>query len=66
MDDDRTWGEKNSHSHLTNRKLFGMDGEEQEGHEGIYGFGTERTLRQYEEYSGLLFSKRAIQQQSHH
>jgi len=61
-DDDSTWGDKNSHSHLTNRKLFGMDGEKQEGHEGIYGFGTERTLRDYEEYSGLLFSKRAIQQ----
>ena len=42
--------------------MFGIDGEKQEGHEGIYGFGTERTLRDYEEYSGLLFSKRAIQQ----
>jgi len=61
-DDDKEWGQKNSHSHLTNRKLFGMDGEIQEGHEGIYGFGTERTLRDYEEYSGLLFSKRAVQQ----
>jgi len=61
-DDDKEWGQKNSHSHLTNRKLFGMDGETQEGHEGIYGFGTERTLRDYEEYSGLLFSKRAVQQ----
>ena len=61
-DDDKTWGDKNSHSHLTNRKLFGMDGETQEGHDGPYGFGTERTLRDYEEYSGLLFSNRAVQQ----
>jgi len=61
-DDDKTWGDKNSHSHLTNRKLFGMDGETQEGHDGPYGFGTERTLREYEEYAGLLFSNRAVQQ----
>jgi hypothetical protein len=61
-DDDTTWGQKNNHSHLTNRKLFGMDGEKQEGHEGLYGFGTERTLRDYEKYAGLLFSKRAVQQ----
>jgi len=63
-DDDRQWGSKNHHSHLTNRKLFGMDGETQEGHDGKYGFGTFRTLRQYEEYSGLLFSKRAVQQET--
>jgi len=61
-DDDKTWGDKNSHSHLTNRKLFGMDGETQEGHDGPYGFGTERTLRDYEEYAGLLFSNRSVQQ----
>jgi hypothetical protein len=38
-----------------------MDGEKQEGHDGLYGFGTVRTLREYEKYSGLLFEKRAIQ-----
>ena len=63
-DDDKDWGNKNSHSHLTNRKLFGMDGEKQEGHEGKYGFGPHRTLRDYEEYAGLLFSRRAIQQET--
>ena len=36
-----------------------MDGETQEGHEGKYGFGTERSLEEYEEFSGLKFSKRA-------
>lgn len=61
-DDDKEWGNKNSHSHLTNRKLFGMDGETQQGHDGLYGFGTIRSLRDYEIYSGLLFSDRAIQQ----
>ena len=61
-DDDKEWVAKNNHSHLTNRKLFGMDGLEQEGHEGQYGFGKVRTLRDYEEYSGLLFSERSVQQ----
>jgi hypothetical protein len=61
-DDDKQWVDKNNHSHLTNRKLFGMDGETQEGHDGPYGFGTIRTLRDYEKYSGLLFEKRAVQQ----
>ena len=37
-----------------------MDGEKQEGHDGPYGFGTVRTLKDYEKYSGLLFEKRAI------
>ena len=39
-----------------------MDGEEQEGHDGEYGFGSVRTLKEYEEYSGLHFGKRGIQQ----
>jgi hypothetical protein len=61
-DDDKEWVNKNNHSHLTNRKLFGMDGETQEGHDGPYGFGTVRSLRDYEKYAGLLFEKRAVQQ----
>jgi glycosyltransferase involved in cell wall biosynthesis len=61
-DDDKDWGNKNTHSHLTNRKLFGMDGEKQEGHDGKYGFGNVRTLRDYEEYAGLMFSDRSVQQ----
>ena len=61
-DDDKGWGERNRISHLTNRKLFGTDGEKQEGHDGPYGFGPERTLREYEKYAGILFEKRAIQQ----
>jgi len=61
-DDDKDWGRRNNHSHLTNRKLFGMDGEKQEGHDGKYGFGKERSLRDYEEYAGLMFSERSIQQ----
>ena len=61
-DDDKDWGTKNSISHSKNRQLFGMDGEEVTLEFGQYGFGTERTLKEYEIYSGLLFSKRAVQQ----
>jgi len=62
-DDDKDWGKKNEICHKKNRQLFGMDGETSEGVDfGKYGFGTERTLRDYEKYSGLLFERRAIQQ----
>ncbi len=64
-DDDRNWVDKNNRAHLKNRKLFSMDGETYNPDEfGIYGFGTERTLRDYEKYSGLLFERRAIQQET--
>ena len=61
-DDDKTWGNKNSNSHLRNRKLFEMDGLEKDIDFGIYDFGTERTLEDYERYSGVSFKKRAVQQ----
>lgn len=60
-DDDKSWWQRNHNCHRMNRKLFGMDGETQEGHDGPYGFGSVRTLRDYEKYSGLLFSKRGVQ-----
>jgi hypothetical protein len=63
-DDDSTWSEKNKKSHLINRQLFGMDDLPQEGHDGVYGFGSVRTLRDYEKYAGILFSKRAIQKET--
>jgi len=64
-DDDKDWVAKNNRAHLKNRRLFSMDGETFNPDEfGIYGFGTERTLRDYEKYSGLLFDRRAIQQET--
>jgi hypothetical protein len=60
-DDDLVWGEKNITSHKRNRKLFGMDNEIQDIDFGPYGFGTIRTLEDYERYSGISFKKRAIQ-----
>jgi hypothetical protein len=62
-DDDKEWGEKNRIAHLKNRKLFSMDGEIYNPEEfGKYGFGTERTLMDYEKFSGLLFGDRSVQQ----
>ena len=59
-DDDIDWVNKNNKAHKKNRSLFGMDNEDELDF-GKYGFGRERTLRDYEKYSGLLFSKRAVQ-----
>ena len=57
------WGERNSVCHKRNRCLFSMDGEKYESVEwGPYGFGTARTLHDYERYAGLHFQKRAVQQ----
>ena len=61
-DDDKEWYKKNENAHQLNRKLFGMDGEKQEGHIGKYGLGNVRTLRDYEKYAGLLFEKRSAQE----
>ena len=60
-DDDKEWVKRNNACHLRNRKLFGMDGEINDIDFGPYGFGTVRSLRDYERYAGLSFSKRAIQ-----
>jgi len=63
-DDDKEWVDRNNKCHLINRKLFGMDGETQEGHDGPYGFGKQRTLRDYEKYAGILFSQRSTQEET--
>ena len=61
-DDVKSWGDLNTKCHKRNRTLFGMDGEDPKSIDfGKYGFGTERTLAEYEEYAGICFSKRAIQ-----
>lgn len=62
-DIDNEWGKKNEKSHLKNRKLFSMDGEVYNPEEfGKYGFGTQRTLEDFEKYSGLKFNRRGVQQ----
>lgn len=61
-DDDFAWGERNLASFERNRKLFGMDDEPQDIDFGEYGFGSVRTLDDYEKYSGISFKGRSIQQ----
>jgi glycosyltransferase involved in cell wall biosynthesis len=61
-DDDPVWNQRNDACHARNRKLFEMDGNSRDIDFGRYGFGTVRTLDDYERYSGLNFKKRAVQQ----
>lgn len=57
------WYEKNTKCHKRNRILFGMDGEDSSQVDfGKYGFGTERTVKQFEEYAGMSFKYRGVQQ----
>lgn len=62
-DDVKDWTNLNSKCHKRNRILFGMDGEDPKSIDfGKYGFGKKRSLKDYEKYAGICFSKRAIQQ----
>lgn len=57
------WVERNNLCHKRNRILFGMDGEDpRQIAFGKYGFGNVRTLREYEEYAGISFEYRGVQQ----
>ena len=63
-DDDKHWFKKDKISVKKNRQLFRIDGEKQNSDFGKYGFGTVRTLRDYEKYAGILFSKRGVQKET--
>jgi glycosyltransferase involved in cell wall biosynthesis len=60
-DDHKQWWEANSKCHKRNRILFGMEENTENIDFGIYGFGKERSLQDYEKYAGLSFKKRAVQ-----
>lgn len=58
---DKDWMERNNICHKRNRILFGMDGENPNQIDfGKYGFGKERSLQDYEIYSGLSFKHRSV------
>jgi hypothetical protein len=64
-DDDSEWGKRNEISHRRNRILFGMEPgctPCQRNQIGIYGFGEERSLQDYEKYAGIKFNNRGVQQ----
>ncbi|MEP6950691.1 MAG: GlcNAc-transferase family protein [Ginsengibacter sp.] len=60
-DDDNNWTKRDKISVKKNRQLFGMDKDKVNFDFSKYGFGQVRTLRDYEKYAGVLFSKRAVQ-----
>ena len=63
-DDNKEWVEQNNHTHSKVRQLLGIDGEIcspcNKKAFGKYGLGTERTLEDYEIYSGIRFKDRGI------
>ena len=61
-DDDKNWVNRNTECHNRNRKLFGMDNIINDIDFGRYGFGSVRTLKDYEKYAGICFSNRSITQ----
>ena len=62
-DDDKDWHLRNTACHVKNRQLLGVDGEIYDGDYSEW-FGTERTIRDYEKYAGLIFETRGIQQET--
>ena len=54
------WSSVNNACHFRNRTLFGMDETEQTFDFGKYGFGTERTLEEFECYTGIKFDRRGV------
>lgn len=62
-DDLPQWGTWDNASLARNRRLLNIDGERDPNEDfGEFGFGPIRTLRQYEEYAGIQFNTRSVQQ----
>jgi hypothetical protein len=61
-DDDRKWHVRNNVSLKRNRGLLGIDDEGPEIDFADFGFGSLRTVAQYEQYAGIRFRDRAVQQ----
>ena len=54
------WSSVNAACHFRNRTLFGMDETEDKFDFGKFGWGTKRTLEDYERYSGIKFNRRGV------
>jgi hypothetical protein len=59
---DNGWEKRNKASLLRSKQLLEVDGDKADYDFGKYGFGSVRTLKEYEDYSGIRFSDRAVQQ----
>lgn len=60
-DENSEWEKLNNSSLLRCKKLLGIDNIENDIDFGEYGIGTERTIRDYEEYAGIRFADRSVQ-----
>lgn len=61
-DENERWERLNINSLKRVKQLLGVDGDKADYDFGIYGLGTERTLEDYEKYSGIRFADRSVQQ----
>jgi hypothetical protein len=62
---DLDWVQRNDLCHARNRIKFGMDGADPKSIDfGKYSFGKVRTVLQYEEFAGISFKYRGVQQQT--
>lgn len=61
-DDSKDWVERDKRAYTKVCELLGVDRDEPKPDYGEYGLGSERTLRDWETYSGIRFSTRQVQQ----
>lgn len=61
-DDHNDWNKKDSGAYVRLRKLLGIDGTVNDLDFGKYGLGTARSLKEYEQYAGIDFKTRGVQQ----
>lgn len=61
-DENKRWEELNKKSLKRVKQLLNVDGDKANFDFGKYGFGSERTVGDYEAYAGIRFEDRAVQQ----
>lgn len=61
-DENNKWEELNKKSLKRVKQLLNVDGDKADFDFGKYGFGSERTIGDYESYAGIRFEDRAVQQ----
>lgn len=65
-DENNKWEDLNKKSLKRVKQLLGVDGDTADYDFGQYGFGSVRTLNEYESYAGIRFSDRAVQRYTLH
>ena len=60
-DDHKNWFQRDNICYQKNRELLSMENAGRKVDFGKYGLGKVRTVRDYEKYAGILFSKRGVQ-----